>query len=182
MTSTSTASKYIPKRPRICINWYLSFQTQIYLVKIPLNVNIVKQYLLNKKQFLKILWSIVSCLKGGISIDTDSWPLGYVVWCCGSRSQDFFAFIQIGSGSGHTVDTYVRSVTVFLYFSSKISRMKEITKMQKKYCQIVLSLKNSLKNFRFTQFCSLLTVCFDFCVCKFINLSKDLWSKWMEEI
>ena len=41
------------------------------------------------------------CLKGGISIDTDSGPLGYVLWFCGSRSQDFFTFIQIGSG--HTV-------------------------------------------------------------------------------
>ena len=40
-------------------------------------------------------------LKGGISIDTDSGPHGYVLWCCGSRSQDFFTFIQIGSG--HTV-------------------------------------------------------------------------------
>ena len=35
------------------------FQTQIYLVKVPLNVNIVKQDLLHKKQFLKILWSEV---------------------------------------------------------------------------------------------------------------------------
>ena len=35
-------------------------------------------------------------LKGGISIDTDSGPLGYVLRCCGSRSQDFFT-------SGHTV-------------------------------------------------------------------------------
>ena len=35
------------------------FQTQIYLVKVPLNVNIVKQDLLNNKQFLKILWSEV---------------------------------------------------------------------------------------------------------------------------
>ena len=40
-------------------------------------------------------------LKGGISIDADSGPLGYVLWCCGSRSQDFFTFIQISSG--HTV-------------------------------------------------------------------------------
>ena len=40
-------------------------------------------------------------LKGGISINTDSGPLGYVLWCCGNRSQDFFTFIQIGSG--HTV-------------------------------------------------------------------------------
>ena len=31
------------------------FQTQIYLVKVSLNVNIVKQDLLNKKQFLKNL-------------------------------------------------------------------------------------------------------------------------------
>ena len=31
------------------------FQTQIYLVKVPINVNIVKQDLLHKKQFLKIL-------------------------------------------------------------------------------------------------------------------------------
>ena len=95
LTSTTTASKYIPKRPRICINWNPPFQTQIYLVKVPLNVNIVKQDLLNKKtvfeNFMK--W----CLKGGISIDTDSGPL----WCCGSRSQDFFTFIQIGSW--HTV-------------------------------------------------------------------------------
>ena len=30
-TSTTTASKRIPKRPRICINWNLPFQTQIYL-------------------------------------------------------------------------------------------------------------------------------------------------------
>ena len=31
LTSTTTASKYIPKRPRICINWNPPFQTQIYL-------------------------------------------------------------------------------------------------------------------------------------------------------
>ena len=47
-------------------------------------------------------------LKGGISIDTDSGPVGYVLWCCGSRSQDFFIFIQIGSG--HTV--YVSDIDV----------------------------------------------------------------------
>ena len=41
-------------------------------------------------------------LKGGISIDADSGPPRYVLWCCGSKSQDFFTFIQIGSG--HTVD------------------------------------------------------------------------------
>ena len=66
LTSTTTASKYIPKRPRICINWNPPFQTQIYLVKVPLNVNIVKQDLLHKKQFLKILWSEV--WKGGFQL------------------------------------------------------------------------------------------------------------------
>ena len=34
---------------RISINWNPSFQTQIYLVKAPLDVNIVKQDLVNKK-------------------------------------------------------------------------------------------------------------------------------------
>ena len=66
LTSSTTASKYILKRPRICINWNPPFQTQIYLVKVPLNVNIVKQDLLNKKQFLKILWSEV--WKGGFQL------------------------------------------------------------------------------------------------------------------
>ena len=43
-----------------------SIQTQIYLLKVSLNVNIVKQDLLNKKQFLKILWSEV--WKGGFQL------------------------------------------------------------------------------------------------------------------
>ena len=46
MTCTSKGS-------RICINWNPPFQTQIYLVKVPINVNIVKQDLHHKKQFLK---------------------------------------------------------------------------------------------------------------------------------
>ena len=40
-------------------------------------------------------------LKGGISVDADSGPLGYILWCCGGRSRDFFTFIQIGTV--HTV-------------------------------------------------------------------------------
>ena len=91
LTSTTTASKYIPKRPRICINWNSPFQTQIYLVKVSLNVNIVEQDLLNKK-----LRS-----ERGISINADSGPLRYLLWCCGSRSQEECTFIQIGSS--HTV-------------------------------------------------------------------------------
>ena len=50
-----TTSKYISKRLRICINSNPPFQTQIYLVKRPRNVNFVQQDLPNKKQFLKIL-------------------------------------------------------------------------------------------------------------------------------
>ena len=57
LTSTTPASKYIPKRPRICINWNPPFQTQIYLVKVPLNSKSVKQDVLNKEQLLKILSS-----------------------------------------------------------------------------------------------------------------------------
>ena len=38
---------------------FFTFQTQIYLVKVPSNVNMVKQDLLHEKQFLNILWSEV---------------------------------------------------------------------------------------------------------------------------
>ena len=37
--NTTKASKYIPKRPIVCINWNPLFPTKIYLVKIPVNVN-----------------------------------------------------------------------------------------------------------------------------------------------
>ena len=66
MKNTTAALKYIPKRLRICINWNPPFQTKLYLLKVPLNVNIVKQDLLNKNQFLKILWSVV--WKGGFQL------------------------------------------------------------------------------------------------------------------
>ena len=42
------------------------FQNQIYLVKVPLTANVVKQDLLNKKEFLKILLSEV--WKGGFQL------------------------------------------------------------------------------------------------------------------
>ena len=66
LTSTTTASKYMPKRPRIHINLNLPFQTHIYIVKVPTNVSIVKQDLLHKKQFLKIFWKEV--WKGGFQL------------------------------------------------------------------------------------------------------------------
>ena len=52
-----------------------------------------------KKTTFKIMeWG----LKGGISIDADSGPPGYVLWCCGGICQENFTFIHIGSG--HTVN------------------------------------------------------------------------------
>ena len=51
-------------------------------------------------------------LKGGISIDADSVPLKYDLWCWGSRSQEEFTFIPIGSG--HTVFESVSLVRVNL--------------------------------------------------------------------
>ena len=47
----------------------------------------------------------------GNSIDADSDPLRYVLWCCGSRSQEDFTFIQIGSG--HTVEQAVNHLHTY---------------------------------------------------------------------
>ena len=40
------------------------------------------------------------------------WPLGYVLWCCGSRNQDFSTFIQVGSGHTNCVEkvSYVHHI------------------------------------------------------------------------
>ena len=102
VTNTTTASKYIPNRTRICVNWNPPFQTQIYLVKVPLNVNIVKQGLLDKN-FMK--WG----LKGGISIDADSGPPRYVLSCCGGICCQPDTFIQIGSGHTHFFHVHLNS-------------------------------------------------------------------------
>ena len=40
-------------------------------------------------------------LKGGISIDADSGPPRYVLWCCGGICHQLLTFFQIGCG--HTV-------------------------------------------------------------------------------
>ena len=44
-------------------------------------------------------------LKGGISIDADSGPPRYVLWCCGGIYHQPDIFIQIGSG--HTVNVFL---------------------------------------------------------------------------
>ena len=85
VTNTTAASKYIPKRPRICINWNSPFQTSLH--KIFKNC-----FLISKSCFTMFtFWGTF----------TDSGPLRYVLWCCGSICHDFFTFIQVGSG--HTV-------------------------------------------------------------------------------
>ena len=44
-------------------------------------------------------WIFFRRSEGGISIDADSGPLAYVLWCCGSSiCHEVFTFIQIDSG------------------------------------------------------------------------------------
>ena len=59
-------------------------------------MNIVKQDLLRKKQFLKILWSEV--WKGGFQMIHILSLMCMLLWCCGSKSKVFFTFIQFSSG------------------------------------------------------------------------------------
>ena len=63
-------------------------------------------------------------MKRRVSIDTDSGPHGYVLWSYGSRSQEFFTFIQIGSG--HTVYNlltyYLNDLTFTVQFDSMYSQ------------------------------------------------------------
>ena len=91
-TSTTTASNYIPnERPRICINRNPPFQTQIYLVKVPLNMNLIRL-----KQFLKSLWSQV--WKRGFQLMQILVLLGMYLDSMVCKSQEEFTFIQVGSG------------------------------------------------------------------------------------
>ena len=46
-------------------------------------------------------------LKGGISIDADSGPPRYVLWCCGGICHQVLTFIQVGYG--HTVKSDFQS-------------------------------------------------------------------------
>ena len=93
LTSTTTATKYIPKRPRICINWNPSFQTSLH--------KIFKNYFSLSKSCSHLEVFLLS-----------KWPLGYVLCCCGNRSQDFFNFIQIGSS--HTVRRHLWATYAWL--------------------------------------------------------------------
>ena len=63
-------------------------------------------------------------LKGGISIDADSSPPRYVLWCCGDICHQPGTFIQIGSG--HTVQRqtwfFLQSCRVTLECSYKMGQ------------------------------------------------------------
>ena len=72
----------------------------IYLVKVPLNVNIVKQHLLHKKQPLKNLWS-----EGGFQLML---ILSLLAIYFDALYQRDITFIQIGSG--HTVVMFVKTI------------------------------------------------------------------------
>ena len=88
LTNTTAVSKYIPRRLRISKKLNLPFQAKIYLWKIPLNGNIVRQDLLHR---------LGNSQKGGFWLMQILGRLG--VRC--SISLELFTFIQIGSV--HTV-------------------------------------------------------------------------------
>ena len=75
-------------KPHAC----LIFQIKTYFIKVPLNVNIVKQGLLHRKQFLKILWSEVR--KGGLQLMQILGLLGMHF----DAAVVFVTFIEIDSG------------------------------------------------------------------------------------
>ena len=54
----------------------------------------------DKIYLIKAVFEILcsNCWKG---VDADSDSLRFVLWCCGSRSQEEFTFVQVGSR--HTV-------------------------------------------------------------------------------
>ena len=79
----------------------IEIQTHLYLVKVPLNVNIVRQDLLHSKHSLKNLWSEV--WKGGFQLKQILVLLGTYYWCCSIICHEDITFIQIGSGHVYCV-------------------------------------------------------------------------------
>ena len=43
-------------------------------------------------------------LEGGISIDADSGPLRYVLWCCGSSDHTVTCNLEVGKGKNPKID------------------------------------------------------------------------------
>ena len=101
VTNTTAASNYIPKRPRICINWNPPFRPHFIKFSNPVSYISYEVNLASQCSHLEVLYYANLGLKGGISIYADSGSLMYVLWCCGSICHQPFTFIQIGFG--HTV-------------------------------------------------------------------------------
>jgi len=83
----------------------------------------------NKIYFIKTVFEnfMKWGLKGGISIDADSGPPRYVLWCCGGICHQPDTFIQIGSG--HTVQIHIMSVSWhFISFTSLCQTVAGICK------------------------------------------------------
>ena len=79
VTNTSTASKYIPKRPRICINWNPTFRPHIlnFSKSVSYEVNITSQH-----SHLEVLL----LRKFGSEMGDFNWCRFWtqeVLWCCG---------------------------------------------------------------------------------------------------
>ena len=129
VTNTTAASKYIPRRPRISINWNPTFQTSLHKISKVIFFRLTKFFFRNKNFFSKeqLLFSFLCIvkqkkfrsdpkifenfhfwkllqkkrLKGGISIYADFGPPRYALWCCGGICHELLTFFQIGCG--HTV-------------------------------------------------------------------------------
>ena len=82
--------------------------------------------------------------QGGISIDADSGPLGYVLWCCGGRSQDFLTFVQICTG--HTVsEEEIQLIQLLLGISRLMSTVVLILKGEIQLIQVAYPSRQYLK-------------------------------------
>ena len=109
VTNTTTASKYIPRCPRICINWNPLFQTSLH--KIFKNCFLWSKSCLAMFTFREVLLLSKFGLKGGILIDAHSETLRYVLLCCGSKYisyiwQIFCQQCNVGCQSNHFCKTY----------------------------------------------------------------------------
>ena len=72
--------------------------------------------------FFLFFWNFMKWgLKGGISIDADSGPPRYVLWCCGGIYHQPDTFIKIGCGHTVLVNIFERIelIKIILFFSEK---------------------------------------------------------------
>ena len=65
VTNTTVASKYIPRRPRISINWNPTFQTSLHKISKEIFFRLTKFFFRNKKNFSKeqLLFSFLCIVK-----------------------------------------------------------------------------------------------------------------------